>query len=43
VPAPLQIAAITGGTGRYRSARGQIVSKDGPDRLIDVVIRLSTP
>ena len=38
---PPQIAAITGGTGRYRNARGQIVSKEGPDGLGDVVIQLS--
>jgi hypothetical protein len=38
---PPQIAAITGGTGRYRNARGQIVSKEGPDGLGDVVIQLT--
>lgn len=38
---PPQIGAITGGTGRYRGARGQIVSKEGPDGLGDVVIKLS--
>ena len=38
---PPQIAAITGGTGRYRNARGQIISKEGPDGLGDVVIQLS--
>jgi hypothetical protein len=43
VPDPPQIAAITGGTGRYRDARGQVVSTEGPDGLIDVVIRLSAP
>ena len=36
------LAAITGGTGRYRHARGQIVATDGPDGLINVVIQLST-
>lgn len=41
VPEPPQIGAITGGTGRYRNARGQIVSKEGPDGLGDVVIQLS--
>jgi hypothetical protein len=37
------VSAITGGTGRYRNAHGQVVSQDGPDGLIDVVIHLSTP
>jgi hypothetical protein len=41
VPEPPQIGAITGGTGRYRNARGQIVSKEGPNGLGDVVIQLS--
>jgi hypothetical protein len=41
VPEPPQIAAITGGTGRYRNARGQIVSKEGPGGLGDVTIQLS--
>jgi hypothetical protein len=38
-----QIAPITGGSGRYEGAKGQIVSTDGPDGLIDVVIHLRTP
>jgi hypothetical protein len=38
---PPQIAAITGGTGRYRNARGQIISKEGPNGLGDVVIQLA--
>ena len=42
-PGPRQIAAITGGTGRYRDARGQMVATEGPDGLIDLVIRLSAP
>jgi len=36
-----QVGAITGGTGRYRGARGQIVSKEGPNGLGDVVIQLT--
>ena len=40
VPGELD-APITGGSGRYRNARGEIVSTDGPDGLIDVVIRLT--
>lgn len=43
VPEPPQIAAITGGTGRYRNARGQIVSKEGPNGLGDVVIQVTGP
>ena len=41
VPGTL-VAPITGGTGKYRNANGQIVATDGPDGLIDVVIQLST-
>jgi hypothetical protein len=41
VPGTL-LAAITGGTGKYQHARGQIVATDGPDGLINVVIHLST-
>ena len=41
VPGTL-LAAITGGTGKYQHARGQIVATDGPDGLINVVIQLST-
>lgn len=32
-------SAITGGTGRYAGAGGELVSKGGPDGLIDVVLR----
>lgn len=35
--------AITGGTGRYEGAEGQIVSTSGPNGLIDVVIHLRMP
>jgi hypothetical protein len=42
VPGTL-VSAITGGTGKYKNARGQVVAKDGPDGLIDVVIHLTTP
>ena len=41
VPGTL-VAPITGGTGKYRNAHGQIVATDGPDGLINVVIHLST-
>jgi hypothetical protein len=41
VPGTL-LAAITGGTGKYQHARGQIVATDGADGLINVVIPLST-
>lgn len=33
---------ITGGSGKYKNARGQVVTTDGPDGLIDVVIHLTT-
>ena|SRR5437762_9240493 len=36
-------ASITGGSGRYEGADGQIVAKSGPDGLIDVLIHLRTP
>jgi hypothetical protein len=36
------LAAITGGTGKYQHARGQIVATDGLDGLINVVIHVST-
>lgn len=42
VPGTL-VSAITGGTGKYKNAHGQVLSHDGPDGLIDVVVRLSTP
>jgi hypothetical protein len=42
VPGTL-VSAITGGTGKYKNAHGQVVSHDGPDGLIDVVVHLSTP
>lgn len=32
--------AITGGTGRYAGVRGEVVSKPGPNELVDVVFRL---
>jgi len=35
-----QIAPITGGSGRYQGARGEVVATDGPDGLIDIVIHL---
>jgi hypothetical protein len=38
-----QIAPITGGTGRYGGAVGEVVSTDGPDGLVDVVIHLRIP
>ena len=38
-----QIAPITGGSGRYRGAVGEVVTTDGPDGLADVVIHLRTP
>jgi hypothetical protein len=36
------VSAITGGTGRYQDARGQVVGRQGPDGLIDVVIHVRT-
>jgi hypothetical protein len=38
-----QVAPITGGSGRYSGAVGEVVSTDGPDGLVDVVIHLRTP
>jgi hypothetical protein len=35
-----QLAAITGGTGRYVGATGQLASKPGPNGLTDVVFQL---
>jgi hypothetical protein len=40
VPQPPQISAITGGTGVYRRARGQVVATDGPAGLVDLVFTL---
>jgi hypothetical protein len=40
VPEPPQISAITGGTGRYQQARGQVVATDGPSGLVDLVLTL---
>jgi hypothetical protein len=34
------VSAITGGTGRYQDARGQVVGEQGPDGLVDVVIHI---
>lgn len=34
-----QRAAITGGTGRFAGVRGELISKDAPGGLIDVVFR----
>jgi hypothetical protein len=39
VPSP-DTVAITGGTGRYVGARGQIRAKEAPGGLLDVVIEL---
>jgi hypothetical protein len=39
VPSP-DTVAITGGTGRYMGARGQIRAKEGPNGLLDIVIEL---
>lgn len=41
VPGTL-VSPITGGSGKYKNARGQVVTQDGPDGLIDVVIHLTT-
>ena len=42
VPGTL-VSPITGGSGKYKNARGQVVTQDGPDGLIDVVIHLTMP
>jgi predicted aconitase with swiveling domain len=34
------VSAITGGTGRYQNVHGQVVGKQGPDGLVDVVIHI---
>jgi hypothetical protein len=39
---PTLVSPITGGSGKYKNARGQVVTQDGPDGLIDVVIHLTT-
>jgi hypothetical protein len=39
VPTP-DTVAVTGGTGRYTGARGQIRAKEAPGGLLDVVIEL---
>jgi hypothetical protein len=39
VPTP-DTVAITGGTGRYVGARGQIRAKEAPNGLLDIVIEL---
>jgi hypothetical protein len=36
------VSAVTGGTGRYQHARGQVIGREGPDGLVDVVIRMRT-
>ncbi|HEY7258318.1 MAG TPA: hypothetical protein VH459_04575 [Gaiellales bacterium] len=36
------VSAITGGTGRYQNVHGQVVGKQGPDGLVDVVIHIRT-
>ena|SRR5436190_18692133 len=36
------VTAVTGGTGRYQNARGQVVGGQGPDGLVDVVIHIRT-
>ena len=41
VPGTL-VSPITGGSGKYKNASGQVVTQDGPDGLIDVVIHLTT-
>ena len=41
VPGTL-VSPITGGIGKYKNASGQVVTQDGPDGLIDVVIHLTT-
>jgi len=41
VPGTL-VSPITGGSGKYKNARGQVVTQDGPDGLVDVVIHLTT-
>jgi hypothetical protein len=33
-------ASITGGSGRYAGVSGEVVSKEGPDGLIDVTFSL---
>jgi hypothetical protein len=35
-----QLAAITGGTGRYVGVSGQLASKPGPNGLVDIVFQL---
>ena len=37
-----QRVAITGGTGRYRGARGEIVNRPGPNGLLALEFRLTT-
>jgi hypothetical protein len=36
------VSAVTGGTGRYQHARGEVIGNEGPDGLVDVVIRIRT-
>ena len=40
-PAPRKAAAITGGTSRYRRARGDILIKENPDQTGTIVFRLA--
>jgi hypothetical protein len=34
------VSAVTGGTGKFHDVRGQVIGREGPDGLVDVVIRL---
>ena len=34
------VSAITGGTGKYQIVRGQVTGQEGPDGLVDLVIRI---
>jgi hypothetical protein len=36
------VSTVTGGTGRYQHARGEVIGNEGPDGLVDVVIRIRT-
>jgi hypothetical protein len=42
VAQPPQISAITGGTGAYKRARGQVVANDRSDGLIDLVFTIES-
>jgi hypothetical protein len=37
------VSAVTGGTGKFHGVRGQVIGRQGPDGLVDVVIRIQRP